>query len=146
MKRQFFILFILALVPEGVMADGGSPGYKADLDYAQVIFVRASQQPGGHWSFETTVRHNDEGWQHYADAWQVVNPSNDEVIAERVLAHPHVGEQPFTRSLGNIAVPPSLKSVVVRARCNVHGFGGREIELDLTVGSGEGFKVLSLRN
>jgi hypothetical protein len=45
------------------------------------------------------VRHEDVGWQHYADRWEVL-ASGGEVLATRVLAHPHVDEQPFVRNLG----------------------------------------------
>jgi len=94
------------------------------------------------WTFNTTVRHNDEGWDHYADAWQVVDSAGN-VLAERVLLHPHDTEQPFTRSQSNIEIPPELTTVIVRAKCNVHGFGGQEVVVDLTVDEGEGFEVLT---
>jgi hypothetical protein len=87
------------------------------------------------------VRHNDEGWDHYADAWQIVDTADGSVIAERVLAHPHVEEQPFTRSLSGVEIPSGLHTVAVRAKCNVHGFGGHEISVDLTKTGGEGYEV-----
>lgn len=114
----------------------------ADLNYAQVVFVQATQGSNGLWTFNTTVRHNDEGWDHYADAWQVVD-STGNVLAERVLAHPHDTEQPFTRSQSNIEIPPNLTTVTVRAKCNIHGFGGQEVIVDLTAGEGEGFEVIA---
>lgn len=54
-----------------------------------------------------------------------------EVLATRVLHHPHVGEQPFTRSLSGVAIPAGIQRVRVRARDSVYGFGGREPALDL---------------
>jgi hypothetical protein len=111
-----------------------------DLDYAQVQFVRASQDADGLWTFHTTVRHNDEGWDHYADAWQVVDLEGN-LFAERILAHPHDNEQPFTRSQSNIDLPAEMTQVIVRAKCNVHGFGGQEVLVDLTVPEGENFEV-----
>ena len=116
--------------------------YNPDLNYAQVIFVRAAQGRDGRWTFNTTVRHNDEGWDHYADAWQVVDP-DDNLLAERVLAHPHDTEQPFTRSQSNIEIPTELTTVIVRAKCNIHGFGGQEVMVDLTVAEGENFEVIA---
>ncbi len=112
-----------------------------DLNYAQVLFVKAVQSGDILWRFDVTVRHNDEGWEHYADAWQIVDPEIGQVIAERVLAHPHENEQPFTRSLGNIKIPRDMKAVVVRAKCNIHGFGGHEVVVDLTIEKGENFEV-----
>ena len=53
------------------------------------------------------------------------------VLGERILAHPHVNEQPFTRSLSGVAIPNGITSVIVRARDLVHGFGGQEIAINL---------------
>ena len=111
-----------------------------DLNFAQVVFVQATQNSSGLWKFDTTVRHNDEGWAHYADAWQVVDPQGN-VLAERILTHPHDTEQPFTRSQSNIDIPPEISRVIVRAKCNVHGFGGQEVVVDLTAAAGENFAV-----
>ena len=49
----------------------------------------------------------------------------------RLLAHPHDTEQPFTRSLCNVEIPTSITQVVVRAKCNVHGYGGKPMLVDL---------------
>jgi hypothetical protein len=115
-----------------------------NLDYAQVIQVRATEQAEGLWRFEVTVRHHDEGWDHYADAWQVTDLAGKTLFGERVLAHPHDTEQPFTRSLSGIEIPPETERVRVRAKCNVHGFGGREITVHLNRSRGEGFEVRRL--
>ena len=77
-----------------------------------------------------TVRHADGGWQHYADRWEVRTPDG-EVLATRVLQHPHVDEQPFTRTLPGVQIPESLHEVVVRARDSEHGWGGREVVVEI---------------
>lgn len=118
-----------------------TPAFNASLDYAQVTFVEVTVGADGRLRFEVTVRHDDEGWDHYADAWEVVDPATLEVLGTRELLHPHVNEQPFTRSLGGVVVPDGVRHVVVRARCNVHGFGGREIRVDLAADEGPGFVV-----
>jgi len=81
-------------------------------------------------TFEVTVRHADTGWDHYADAWEVLAPDG-EVLGRRVLHHPHVEEQPFTRQLRGVEVPEGVREVRIRARDSVHGFGGREAEVPL---------------
>ena len=145
MKRPFFPFlipaFLCCTVFQIAAAKDSSPASSDDLDYAQVVFVRAFEQEQGVWRFEVTVRHNDDGWNHYADMWQIVDPSSGSVIAERVLAHPHETEQPFTRSLGGIDIPKGVSTVTVRARCNVHMYGGREVLVDLNVKKGDGFEV-----
>lgn len=115
--------------------------FNPDLNFAQVTYVRATEVSAGVWRFDVTVRHNDQGWDHYADAWQVIDPRNGEVLGERILAHPHDNEQPFTRSQSGIAIPAGLNRVLVRAKCSVHGFGGREILVDLSHGQGEDYQV-----
>jgi len=81
-------------------------------------------------TFSVTVRHADEGWSHYADTWEVVAPDG-RVLATRVLQHPHVGEQPFTRELRGVEVPADVTSVRIRAHDSVHGFGGREVVVEV---------------
>ena len=81
-------------------------------------------------SFSVTLRHDDTGWKHYADRWEVLSPQG-EVLATRVLHHPHVNEQPFTRSLNNVTIPESVGEVRIRAHDSVHQFGGKEIKLEL---------------
>ena len=71
---------------------------------------------------------DDAGWEHYADRWDVVSPDG-EVLASRVLLHPHENEQPFTRSLGGVAVPEGVTRVIIRAHDNVHGLGGQTVEV-----------------
>lgn len=102
----------------------------AQAGSADVLDVRAAQISDGSWRFDVTVRHQDRGWDHYADAWQVLAPDGS-LLGERILLHPHDNEQPFTRSLSGVSIPPELGAVTIRARDSVHGFGGDEIELVL---------------
>ncbi|MDF1778225.1 MAG: hypothetical protein P1V13_19520 [Rhizobiaceae bacterium] len=97
---------------------------------ADVVAVEARQGSDGSWRFDVTLRHGDEGWDHYADRWDIVGPDGT-VYGKRVLAHPHVSEQPFTRSLSGVVIPDNLVSVVVRGHDLVHGLGGKELQVDL---------------
>ena len=134
-------LFIIALFSVFVSADEiDLENFSTSLDYAQVTKVRAAQSTDGSWCFDAQVRHNDEGWDHYADGWQITDLQGNE-LNERILAHPHDNEQPFTRGLCNINIPNNLSSVVVRAKCNQHGYGGQAILVDLTQSKGKGFTV-----
>ncbi len=117
---------------------------------ADVLFVRARQAWDGTWTFEVTVEHPDTGEDDFADGWDVVFPDGTVYKSgprdhTRELLHPHVGEQPFTRSQGALALPDDVTHVLVRAHDSVDGYGGREIVVDLTVASGEGFEVERLR-
>jgi hypothetical protein len=97
---------------------------------ADVLEARAIAEGGGSYRFEVTVAHADEGWDHYADRWDVLGPDG-EILATRPLAHPHVEEQPFTRSLSGVSIPEGVSEVTVRAHDNVHGYGGREADVRL---------------
>ena len=90
---------------------------------ADVVDVRVRAQSEGVYSFDVSVRHADDGWDHYADAFEIIGP-DCAVLGTRILAHPHDNEQPFTRSLSGVPVPAGLSVVGVRARDLVHGLGG----------------------
>lgn len=104
--------------------------FSESLDFAQVTKVIASKQNGNMWCFSVSVNHNDEGWDHYANAWEVLDLKAN-LLASRILFHPHEKEQPFTRSLCSVKIPSGISKVIIRARCNKHGFGGKVILLDL---------------
>ncbi len=97
---------------------------------ADVLNVDASCNSDSICRFAVTVKHDDEGWKHYANRWEVLSPDG-KILATRVLAHPHDNEQPFTRSLGNVKIPSDLDEVVVRAHDLVHEFGGKEFVIRL---------------
>ncbi|WP_417668515.1 hypothetical protein [Roseibium sp.] len=95
-----------------------------------VIENAEAVRQNGHWRFSVTLRHQDEGWDHYADLWQVLAPDGT-VLGDRVLAHPHVNEQPFTRSLGRVAIPEGIDKVFIRARDSRHGLTEELYEIGL---------------
>ena len=96
---------------------------------ADVVDVKVTRSADS-FSFDVTVRHADTGWQHYANKWEVVGPDG-KVLGTRVLYHPHVDEQPFTRSLSGVRIPAAVKTVTVRAYDSKHGAGGKEMTVDV---------------
>jgi hypothetical protein len=75
-----------------------------------------------------TILHSDEGWEHYVNKWQVVG-DDGVVYGTKVLRHPHVHEQPFSRGLYGVVIPPAVAEVTLRAFDSVHSDGGRELHL-----------------
>ncbi|WP_292288965.1 hypothetical protein [Marivita sp.] len=73
-----------------------------------------------------TIGHPDSGWDHYADGWRV-ETEDGTVIGTRDLLHPHVNEQPFTRSLGVSDLPDG--PLYIRARCSVDGWSEDRVAL-----------------
>jgi len=95
---------------------------------------------GDAWTIETTLRHGDTGWEHYADAWRVVDEAGKE-LGKRELLHPHENEQPFTRSLSGMSIPSETRIVFVEAHDKVHGWSKQRIRVDLQQAKGEHFEV-----
>ncbi|MBW2442416.1 MAG: hypothetical protein JRH12_18205 [Deltaproteobacteria bacterium] len=95
---------------------------------ADVIEVDIKKTADTIYFFKVTVRHADEGWDHYANKWDVVAPDGT-VLGTRTLYHPHVDEQPFTRSLSDVEIPAPITEVTVRAHDSVHEYGGKTLKV-----------------
>ncbi len=101
----------------------------AAADPAKIVAVEA-QRAGEGWRFDVTLRHGDTGWEDYADGWRVELPVGT-VLGTRELLHPHVEEQPFTRSLRGVPVPSGSAEVVLRSRTSVEGWSDTTYPLSL---------------
>ncbi len=96
----------------------------------EIVDVKAHQSSDKSWSFAVTLKHNDEGWDHYANEWQVIAPDN-KILATRTLYHPHVNEQPFTRNTSGVKIPDDMETVRVIAKDTVHGLSKKAMEVNL---------------
>jgi len=112
---------ILALMVPATLAFAG----EADVVHVQVIKTDEST-----YRFDVALRHADTGWDHYADKWEILT-LDETVLGTRKLLHPHVNEQPFTRSLSNVRIPNDIKRVLVRAHDSVHAYGGQVLTIDI---------------
>jgi acetyl esterase/lipase len=114
----------------------------ARAEEADVERVSVRKTAPAVYDFDVTVRHADEGWEHYADRWDVVGPDGT-VYGTRTLLHPHVNEQPFTRSLADVKIPESIREITVRAHDSVHGYRGKTltVELPRTLGDTAAFEA-----
>jgi len=90
-------------------------------DPARVLQARAAPDAAGTWTFHVTLVHADSGWDDYADAWRVEMPDGRQ-LGTRVLLHPHVTEQPFTRSLSGVSLPEGTAQLLIRTRTTVEGW------------------------
>lgn len=91
---------------------------------ADVVAVEVTRTAAGEFRFDVTISSNDTGWDGYADAFEVLSPAG-ELLGRRVLHHPHVNEQPFTRSLNGVEISPDIERVTVRAHHSTAGHDGR---------------------
>lgn len=112
------------------------PAFANDVEIVYASFRNAG---AGGWSVDVTLRHDDSGWDHYADAWRIV-AADGSVLGTRTLYHPHENEQPFTRSLG-VNIPAGTETVYVEAHDKVHGWSPQRLQVNLGSSSGERFKV-----
>lgn len=94
---------------------------------ADVTDVTIESLGDGRFLVSATLIHADTGWDHYANRWDVLD-ENGELLGSRELAHPHVNEQPFTRSL-RLTIPETVKTITLRANDSVHATGGKTFEL-----------------
>lgn len=108
-------------------------------DQVSIQFAKLYQQ-GGSWNVSVTLKHGDTGWSHYANAWQLVDAQNN-LLAKRVLSHPHVNEQPFTRGLSAVNIPKNIKVIFIEATDSVHGLSTDRLRIDLTQSTGERYTV-----
>jgi len=114
--RGFFIAALLA----------GTAVY-AHAGEVDVVDVTIESMGDGKFRINATLAHDDTGWDHYADRWDVLDETG-QVIGVRELAHPHVNEQPFTRSV-TVSIPESVKTITVRANDSVHETGGKTFDI-----------------
>ena len=119
--KKSLLLILLFLVFWGPSSFAGE---------ADVVEVKVSKSGKNSYNFTVTVLHKDTGWKHYANKWDIIDEKGI-VLGTRVLHHPHVEEQPFTRSLSGVEIPDNIKAVKVRAYDSVHEYGGKVVSIKL---------------
>ncbi len=117
MKGRFFSILLCAL---------SSNAFAGEVD---VLAVDVSKQADNRYHFDVTLKHADSGWDHYADRWEILD-SDGNILATRTLYHPHVDEQPFSRSL-TATLPQGINKVTVRGHDKVHQYGGATKQVTL---------------
>jgi hypothetical protein len=124
------------LAEEAIPVD--QPLYSA---HPAIQFVRARQGTDGAWTFDVTITYPDTGWEDYADGWHVETPGG-EILGTRILLHPHVDEQPFTRSLGGVVIPSDVTEVLVRSHNLISGYAPEVMRVPIgESGSGDTYEV-----
>ncbi|MEO1139379.1 MAG: hypothetical protein AAFW87_07975 [Pseudomonadota bacterium] len=95
----------------------------------QVIDVTV-EKVGMVWNIHVTILHEDTGWDHFADGWEVLDAAGNR-LAYRELMHPHVDEQPFTRSISGVVIPDGTREIFVRPRCSEVGWSSQTKRVEL---------------
>lgn len=74
------------------------------------------------YTFNVGIKSPDTGCDQYADWWEIISETGDELLYRRILAHSHVTEQPFVRSGGPVTIS-NQQIVYIRAHMNTSGYG-----------------------
>lgn len=98
--------------------------------HPDVIAATVKARDADTFDFDVTVLSPYDTPQRYADGFRVMGKGG-KVYGERKLWHDHATEQPFTRDLHGVRIPRAVRSVVVQARDQKFGYGGRTIEMML---------------
>ena len=140
MLARFAVVFALvgataiAACDDSDDASGPEPS-SASASPATSVGISADEQPypdivdvvvipeGDTFRFDVTVSSPYDTPERYADAWRIVAPDGTE-LGVRELTHDHAAEQPFTRSLTGVEIPPDVTTVTVEGRDLVNGWGG----------------------
>lgn len=110
--------------------------YANDVEIINVVLSKYA----GTWRAEVTLKHEDEGWKHYADGWRIVDAAGNEIV-KRTLFHPHVNEQPFTRSESGFYIPDKIKTIFVEAHDLKHGWSAQKVKIDMGKLSGDKYQI-----
>ena len=92
--------------------------------------VTASRGATDLFDFDVTMSSPYDTAERYADAFRVLRPDG-RALGERILLHDHADEQPFTRDLHGVRIPPDVRTVVIQGRDKANGWGGKAIEIAL---------------
>lgn len=120
MKKSLWLILIILLFFV-------SPAFGEEADVIDVQVIKSGVRT---YKFDVTISHKDTGWDHYANKWDILDDKK-EILGTRILHHPHVDEQPFTRSLSGVEIPKNIKIVTIRAHDSVHEYGGKVVSVKL---------------
>lgn len=131
MRLPSALLIIVLVACGGDEGDDRSVGDTAgDELCADVMDAEIERDEDGTFTVSATVASSDTGPEKYADVWEV-RAEDGTVLGERQLLHPHVDEQPFTRSLSGVEISADVGRVTVAARDSVEGFCGETFEVEV---------------
>ncbi len=98
--------------------------------YPDVVRAIADPTGEGTWTITATLSSPYDSPERYADAWRVLAPDGTE-LGIRELSHDHADEQPFSRSLVDVAIPDDVETITIEGRDQRNGWGGETFTVDL---------------
>jgi len=98
--------------------------------FPDVLSVKVRSSGPDTFNFDVTVSSPYDTPQRYADAFHVKSKEG-KIFGERILVHDHADEQPFQRDLYFVKIPSGIREVVVQARDQKYGYGGKQVLVEL---------------
>jgi hypothetical protein len=123
-------LALLSLVAFVAATAAAQPPALSEQRFPDVLAVKVRASGAGQFDFDVTISSPYDTPQRYADGFRVQTLAG-EVLGERKLLHDHQSEQPFTRDLYGVKIPANVKKVLVQARDQRHGYGGKSVDVVL---------------
>lgn len=122
--RRAVATFLFALMLVGCSAGAPEPPSDAPAGqrFPDIVGVEVSRGGSGY-TFAVTVSSPYDTPERYADAFRV-RGEDGIVFGVLELTHDHATEQPFTRTLPDVAVPDGVPRVIVEGRDQLNGWGG----------------------
>jgi hypothetical protein len=124
MKRYFGLVAVLVSV---AMLGTAAGAQGAEQKYPDVVDVKVAASGNNRFDFDVTIASPYDSPQRYADAFRVLSMTG-QPFGERKLLHDHADEQPFTRDLYGVSIPSGVRMVVIQARDQKYGYGGRTMQ------------------
>jgi hypothetical protein len=113
------------------IALGNPIGSDGGQKFPNVLSAVVTKSTDDTYVVEATLSSPYDTPQRYADAWRVVDRDGN-VLGVRELSHDHQTEQPFTRTLDGVSIPPNVDVVIIEGRDQVNGWGGRRVEVPVS--------------
>jgi hypothetical protein len=130
-RKRHIVQLVLLATAIAIAAGPGNAQTLADNDkFPNVLSAKVQSRGATTFDFDVTVSSPYDTAQRYADGFRVTG-ADGRVFGERKLFHDHADEQPFTRDLHGVTIPPGIGKVMIQARDQQYGYGGKSIDVPL---------------
>jgi hypothetical protein len=113
-----------------LVAGPGAAQRAADQKFPDIVAVKVTPRGADVFDFDVTVSSPYDTAERYADAFRALG-ADGRMLGERILLHDHADEQPFTRDLHGVRIPPGVRAVTIQGRDKANGWGGKTFEATL---------------
>ena len=102
--------------------------HNAQAGTVEILAVEFHKTGMDTWSVRVTLKHDDMGWEHYADNWQIVNENGKILKVKEVIEDDYLKRVPLKRELLNRALKEIIEDLKVTKVENYHFLTDKIIE------------------